>query len=154
MKNRIILKKNKMKKLLPVLLIALFFLFSANSVLAASTCGGPLVPCGGMDSEGVAQNACKFCHLFVLFNNLIKFLLFCIVPPIAVAGIVMAGVFFIFSRGNPGTITKAKGIIEAVLIGLFIVFTAWLLINVFFTYINVAEWTGLSKGWFTFEACK
>lgn len=140
-----------MKKLLPILFFALFFLFSANSVLAASACAGPIVPCGGLDSEGAAQVPCKFCHLFVMFNNLIKFLLFCIVPPIAVAGIVMAGVFFIFSRGNPGTIQKAKGIIEAVVIGLFIVFTAWILINLFFTYINVADWTGLSEGWFKYN---
>jgi hypothetical protein len=154
MKNRLILKKNKMKKLLPVLFIALFFLFSANSVLAQSACGGPIVPCGGMTADGAAQNPCKFCHLFVLFNNLIKFLLFCIVPPIAVAGIVLAGVYFIFSQGNPTAIQKAKGIIQAVLIGLFIVFTAWLLVNLFFTYINVESWTGLSEGWFKFENCE
>jgi hypothetical protein len=135
-----------MKKLLPVMFFALFFLFSANSVLAASACAGPIVPCGND-----LTNPCKFCHLFVMFNNLIKFLLFCIVPPIAVAGIVMAGVFFIFSRGNPGTIQKAKGIIEAVVIGLFIVFTAWILINLFFTYIKVADWTGLNGGWFKYN---
>ncbi|MCX6760801.1 MAG: pilin [Candidatus Nealsonbacteria bacterium] len=129
-----------MKKLLPVLFVALFFLFSANSVLAATTCGGPIVPCGGMDGT-TPQSACKFCHLFVLFNNLIQFLLLCIVPPIAVAGIVLAGVYFIFSGGNPGSIQKAKDIIRAVLIGLFIVFTAWLLVNLFFTYINVSTWT-------------
>lgn len=151
MKNRFILKKNTIKKLLPVLFLALFFLFSAHSVLAASACSGPIVPCGGTDSSGAAQNPCKFCHLFVLFNNLIKFLLLCIVPPIAVGGIVLAGVYFIFSQGNPGTLQKAWGIIKAVTIGLFIVFTAWLLINVFFTYINVAEWTNLREGWFEYK---
>jgi len=153
MKNRFIIKKNKMKKLLPILFVALFFLFSANSVLAASACAGPLVPCGGLTAEGVAQNPCKFCHLFVLFNNLIQFLLFCIVPPIAVFGIVVGGVYFIFSRGEPASVQKGKDIMKAVVIGLFIVFTAWLLINLFFTYINVLSWTGLSNGWFKYEAC-
>jgi len=141
-----------MKKLLPIILFsALFFLFSANFILAAdpnpspSVCNTPIVPCGNDPA-----NPCQLCHLFVMFNNLIQFLLFCIVPPLAVAGIVVAGIFFIFSRGNPGTVTKAKGIIEAVLIGLFIIFTAWLLINLFFTYLKVEAWTGLGT-WFKIE---
>jgi len=132
-----------MKKLLPVLFLALFFLFSAHSVLAASACGGPIVPCGND-----ATNPCKFCHFFVLFNNLVKFLLLCIVPPIAVAGIVLAGVYFIVSQGSPGTLQKARDIIKAVIIGLFIIFTAWLLINTFFSFIKVTIWKGPSQGWF------
>lgn len=146
--NRIILNKIKMKKILPLLFLSLFFLFSAHSALAVTSCSGPLVPCGGMDADGNAQDPCKFCHLFVMFNNLVQFLLFCIVPLFAVMGIVVAGVFYIFSRGNPDTIKKAKGIIEAVAIGLLIVFTAWLLINMFFTYLNVTIWTGPGEGWF------
>jgi hypothetical protein len=65
----------------------------------------------------------------------------------------VAGVYFIFSQGNPASVQKAKDIIKAVVIGLFVVFTAWLLINLFFTYINVLSWTGLSNGWFKYEAC-
>jgi hypothetical protein len=48
-------------------------------------------------------------------------------------------------------VQKARDIIKAVVIGLFIVFTAWLLINLFFSFIGVADWTGLSEGWFKYE---
>jgi type IV secretory pathway VirB2 component (pilin) len=139
-----------MKKYLPVLFVVLFFLFSAHSVSAYSVCGGPIVPCGGAESaeDGGGQPRCEFCHLFVMFNNMVKFLLFCIVPPIAVAGIVLAGIIMIFSQGNPTVYKSAVDVIKAVFIGLFIVFTAWILINTFFTFIKFADTVPLQKGWF------
>jgi type IV secretory pathway VirB2 component (pilin) len=142
MKNKSIFQRNKIKKLLPVFLLALFFLLSANSV-SASACSGPIVPCGND-----ATHPCQFCDLFVVFNNLIKFLLFCLVPPFAVAGIVVAGVYLIFSGGNPTMINQGRDVIKAVIIGLLIVFCAWLLINLFFSFIGVASWTNLQEGWF------
>ena len=143
MKNKSISQRNRIKKLLPVFLLALFFLLSAGVVLADSACGGPIVSCGGK-----GQNACQFCDLFVVFNNIIKFLLFCLVPPLAVVGIVISGIYFIFAGGNPGMITQGKDVLRAVAIGLIIVFCAWLLINLFFTFIGVASWTNLKEGWF------
>jgi hypothetical protein len=133
----------KIQKLFPTFILALFFLLSANSVLANSACAGPIVPCGNE-----AGNPCQLCDLFVMFNNLIKFLLFCLVPPLAIAGVVLAGIYFVFAGGNPSTVGKAKDILRTVAIGLFIVFTAWLLINLFFSFIGVESWTGLQQGWF------
>jgi len=45
-------------------------------------------------------------------------------------------------------ITQGKDVLRAVAIGLFIVFVAWLLIDVFFSFLGVASWTGLKEGWF------
>ena len=145
MKNKSISQRNRIKKLLPVFLLALFFLLSANSV-SASACGGPIVSCGGN-----GQNPCQFCDLFVVFNNLIKFLLFCLVPPFALGGIVLAGVYLIFSGGNPTAVNQGKDVLKAVIIGLLIVFCSWLLINLFFSFIGVESWTGLKEGWFKIE---
>jgi len=143
MKNKSISQRNGIKKLLPVFLLALFFLLSAGYVSAESACSGPITSCGGR-----GQNPCKFCDLFVVFNNIIKFLLFCLVPPFAIGGIVIAGVYLLFSGGNPTGIKQGKDILKAVIIGLFIVFCAWLLIDLFFSFIGVASWTGLQGGWF------
>jgi len=145
MKNKSIFQRNRIKKLLPVFLLALFFLLSASAVSAESACGGPIVSCGGR-----GQDPCQFCDLFVVFNNVIKFLLFCLVPPFAVIGIVIAGIYFIFAGGNPGMISQGKDILRAVAIGLLIVFCAWLLIDLFFSYIGVVN-LSLKEGWFQIE---
>jgi len=141
MKNKTIFKRNK--KLLPIFILTLFFLLSGTQALAESACKGPIVPCGNDPS-----NPCKFCDLFVVFNNIIKFLLFCLVPPLAVAGIVIAGLYFLFAGANPTMVNQGKDVLKAVVIGLLIVFCAWLLINVFFSFIGVESWTGLQEGWF------
>lgn len=131
------------KRLVSKIFLVFAFLFLAGQTLAI--CEGPIVPCGG---EG---NPCQFCHLFVLFNNIIKFLLTCFAPIVAVLMIVIAGLFLLFSRGNPEMFKRGKEIITAVVIGLVIIFIAWLLVNLFFTVIGVSSWTGLQSGWFKIE---
>ena len=102
-----------------------------------------LVPCGGQ-----GENACTFCDFFVMAERIINFLLFTIVPPLAVLFVVIAGAYFILGSGyDPGLVIKGKSILESVAIGLLILYGAWILINLFFTMIGVADWTGLSGGW-------
>jgi hypothetical protein len=100
------------------------------------------VPCGE------TGNPCKFCHLFVLFNNIINFILFCLVPPVAALMMVMGGGYVLIAGENLSNVEKGKSIIKAVVIGLLIVFGAWIIINAFFFVIGVSSWTGLEKGWF------
>jgi type IV secretory pathway VirB2 component (pilin) len=128
------------KKLVSEFFLVFALLFLAGQALAI--CTGPLVPCG---QEG---NPCQFCHLFVLFDNIIKFVLTCFAPIVAVLMIVIAGLLFIFSSGRPEIFAQAKSIITAVVIGLVIIFIAWLLVNLFFSVIGVESWTGLQSGWF------
>lgn len=104
----------------------------------------PLVPCGGPDDP------CKFCDLFVLLDNIFDFIFIDIVPPIAVIAFIIGGIYFFFSRGNPQTVNKATGILTSAVIGLVIIYGAWLLLNVFFMAIGTNEWTGLEEGWFNY----
>jgi di/tricarboxylate transporter len=126
----------KLKKLKKGFLILLFYFFPLISLAAG------LVPCGGPGEE-----PCQLCHLFVLLNNIIVFLLTKIVPLAAVIFIIWGGLLFIVSAEDPGRIEKAKEIFKSVGWGLLLVFSSWLIVNLFLTLIGVAEWTNL-KEWF------
>ncbi len=112
-----------------------------------------LVPCGNdLNGNGKVdpEEACSFCHLFQLFDNIVDFILVRFVPPLAILMLVVGGVMFIAGAGSPAQINKGKGILTATITGLAIVYVAWLLVSFFFEAIGVATWTGLQGGWFTF----
>ena len=70
---------------------------------------------------------------------------------IAVLLIVVGGIMYITSAGNPGRVGKAQSIITSTLIGLLIIFAAWLLVNTVFSFLNLSDFslqfTGPGK-WF------
>ena len=111
-----------------------------------------LVPCGGPE-----QPPCKLCDLFVLFKNIIDFLLIPsplnnnipLVPLIAILFLVIGGVMYILAYlpGSPFTLQQANQLFTSVVKGLFIIYGAWVIVNLFFQVIGVQEWTGLLKGW-------
>ncbi len=113
--------------------------------------GAGLVPCGG---EG--EDPCQLCHLFEMVKNIIDFLL---LPPsgllfvIGTLLFIIAGMMYIvaklFAPDNIGMLSQADKVMTSVVIGLVIVFGAWIFVNTFFTVIGVAEWTGLDEGWWT-----
>ena len=129
-----------MKRIL-FFLVLLFFALPLYSVFAQ----GGLVPCGG---EG--QAPCGLCHIFVLFDNIIDFVLWKFVPPLAVLMLVIGGAMLFFSGGDPGLLGRGKSVMTSVVMGLVFVYSAWLIITLFFTWIGVNTWTGLYKeGWAT-----
>ena len=138
-----------MKKVFLIILLA-GIIFVPLASLAAG-----LVPCGG---EG--ESPCQLCHLFVMFDNIIKFLLVpcslnggaALVPLVAVLMVAIGGFMYIFAYvggvgKGPGMLSAANSLFAAVAIGLLIIYGAWLVINLFFTIIGVQEWTGLKEWW-------
>lgn len=134
-----------MRKISLIILFVLFFSLISQSVQAA------LVPCGNP-----GQRACQLCDLFVLFKNVVDFLLIKIVPAVAVLMIVIGGFMFIMAyfelvpkgeSGGPSLLLKAKSLFTYTALGLIIIYSSWLLINLFFQVIGVANWTGLKQGW-------
>lgn len=91
---------------------------------------------------------CKLCDFFVLGNNVLKFLFLTLVPIGAVIMFVVGGFMFLVSAGNPGQLDQGKQIIKTTVIGLIIIYGAWLAVDFFFVAIGVANWTGLQGGWF------
>lgn len=99
-----------------------FLIIIALSPNLSSAAG--LVPCGGP-----GEATCSLCHLFQLFNNLIKEIFTWVVPTIAVLMLVYGGTMLIFGGGKPETLNQAKGIITSVIIGILIIFAAWIIVN-------------------------
>jgi len=136
--------KNEKLKIKKLLITFLVLLVSIPLFVQAVV----LVPCGG---EG---DACTLCDFFQLFKNIIDFLLLPpagIVPIIATLMLVIGGIMFFFAGGSPDSLQKAKRLITSVVIGLIIVYGAWIFINTFFMLIGVADWTGLTEGWWSID---
>lgn len=129
----------KIKNLILLTVLVLFFLFLAEPALAI--CRGPIVPCGH------SGNPCKFCHIFVLIANIVNYLLTCIIPIIAALMLIVGGFFLLISGPNPEQLNKAKGILTATVIGMFIIFLAWVSINTLLDFMEIKEWTGLGTWW-------
>ena len=114
-----------------------------------------LVPCGGPD-----QPVCQLCHIFVMLDGIIDFVLFKLIPPIAVLMLVVGGAMFIIARfaepetlipggGNPKLLSQGKRIMTSVFIGLLIIFSGWIFINWFFSLIGLSDFSiqaGLGPG--------
>lgn len=105
-----------------------------------------LVPCGG-DGE----LPCQLCHFFVIFDRIVDFIMFTLVPVVAVLMLVIGGVMFFLATGNPGALSQAKSVITATILGLIIVYAAWIIVNTFLVIVGVADWTGLATGWFSID---
>jgi len=134
--------KRKKKKLLGAVILVFLFL-SLIPIQAQAICSfGPLVPCGRPGTS-----ACQFCDIFKLLNNIMNYIIKCIVPIIAALMLVIGGFYLLIAGASPQLFSKAKSVITAAVIGLVIIFVAWIFLNTFLTYIGVAEWTGLGTWW-------
>jgi len=142
-------------------LIALLLFISLVPVQAFAGCEGPIVPCGtewidNPDSSPgepakICINPCNLCHIFELLNNVLAFVLTCLVPIAATIMLVWGGFYFLVSGAKPTDVNKAKRIVTAAVVGLVIIFVAWMFLNTFLTSIGVAEWTGLEEGWWDIQ---
>lgn len=117
-------------------------IFLVFFLLAPIQSWAQLVPCGGS-----GQPDCQLCHIFVLLNNLIGFVLTRIVPIAAALMIVIGGLAFLVAGPSPEKVGRARGIVTAAVIGLVVIFLAWVFINTFLDAIGVADWTGLGTWW-------
>ncbi len=113
-----------------------------------------LVPCGG---EG--QPECEICHLFVLLQNVINFILWQVLPyliplMIIAAGVVMIVAYVDLNKG-PEWIKRSREILKNIAIGIVLVYASWIIVNVFFQIIGVIGWQGLEAGgeWWFIEGC-
>ena len=155
-----------MKKLLfgffLVLSLVPFFVFAQMPTIPGVDIGGgggggggsdggsylPIVQCG----PGTSKENCTLCDFLKMIERTVKLTLFGLVPPIAAVVIALAGIFMIvshFEGGNTGLLEKARKTLVSVLIGLLLVYAAWVIINTFFQIIGVASWTGLEQGWWS-----
>ena len=124
-----------------------------------------LVPCGkevslsyNLDVDGNLTGyiqqvlvPCEFCHLFVMLNRLIHFALSELVPLLSVGMLVIAGIMFFFAQGNTNRLGQAKQLFTGVVLGLAIIYGAWLIVSGLLSLVGATEWTGLQGEWFKFD---
>ncbi len=65
--------------------------------------------------------------------------MFNLVPVIAVLMLVFGGVMFLFAGAKPEMLMKAKGIITSTVVGLVIVFGAWVIVNTILTKTGIID---------------
>lgn len=100
-----------------------------------------LVPCG------TTCCPCQLCDIFVMIDKILDFFFLSLIPPLAILLTVIAGAYFLLAGSNPAQMEKGKEVLKSVVIGLIIIYGAWLFISFFLTMIGVASWTGL-ESWF------
>lgn len=115
------------------------FGLSAVNVSAAG-----LVPCGTSGTP-----LCTTCDIFKLIKNVIDFLLVDLVPALAVLFVVIAGVFMFFGGLQPGNFERGKKILKDTVVGLFIVFGAWVITTTILK--SVAGDNNIFNNWFSIQ---
>ncbi len=108
---------------------------------------GELVPCGrladNLDTGDIDESKpCTLCALFYMLKNIINFVIALSIG-IGVFILVIAGLLYAFSAGNPRNIDMAKSAITSAIIGISIIFIAWMVIAVILQgmgYANMTTW--------------
>ena len=99
--------------------------------LAVSWAG--LVPCGLSSNDTSTpydeSAPCNLCHLYILTQKILDFMMWTIAPIVAVLAVGWAGFNIMISGEQPGLRAKGFGIIKTTVIGLAIMFAGWVLIN-------------------------
>lgn len=120
------------------MVVGLFFV-AAGNVSAADG----LVPCGRL-ADNLAtgdvdeSKPCDLCAAFYMLKKIINFATELAIG-IAVFILVIAGLLYVFSAGNPAKIELAKSAITYALTGLAIIFAAWLVIAVILQGLGYAD---------------
>jgi len=104
----------------------LFFLFL--SFIPAFAATDPLVNCGN-----TADDPCTFDDFIIMINDVVQFVMFSIVPPIAAIVIVIAAINLMTSSGDPGKMEQAKKTLIWIIAGLVVIYGAWAIVKGFIT---------------------
>lgn len=135
------------KKITKLVVFSLFLFFlvtflSSNPALAlnesavnsSSNQSWGLVPCNlGSNNPDTSWNEtdpCEFMHLIVMLGLILDFLLWKMIPLIVFSMIVVSGILFYVSIGDPTIPMKLKAIWRSIGKGLIIIFFAWTFINI------------------------
>ena len=111
------------------LLIGLFLVLFLIPVLALAQ--APFVRCGNP-----GQPQCTICSFFETLIYIYNFLVLSIATPLAIVGVTIGGLFILISAGSPNFLGLGKKILWSAIIGLFLVFASWVIINTILSVIG------------------
>ncbi|MBI5079350.1 hypothetical protein HZB06_01575 [Candidatus Wolfebacteria bacterium] len=112
--------KNKLNKFKLFIFVFLF----AVLTFASSTANADLLPCTGL---GCAKLG--FCGFGMLGKNIIDFMLYTLVMPLAAIMIVYGGIMMMIAGGNESRFASGKSAATSAVIGLVIALLAWLIVD-------------------------
>lgn len=82
------------------------------------------MPCGGE-----REPDCDVCYFFVMAKGVIDFIVLKFTPPVAVLLMAISGILMYTSGGSEARLKWAKDILWSVIIGLLIIYGAWMIID-------------------------
>ncbi len=111
---------------------------------------------GKCDGSGTkTQVYCQFCHFFVMANGIVYYVLARIVPFLAILMLIVGGIMYYFAGAKPSMLGQAKNLITGVVIGLFLIYGAYIIVGTFLSILGVTKASGLadwaSKGIFSIK---
>lgn len=116
-------------------ILLVIFLVLALIPLATASAQG-LVPCGNdVNKNNIIdpEEQCTIGYFFSMLGLIYNFLVLNIATPLATLGLIIGGVLFIFSGGNPGLAQWGKDAIRLSIIGLVLALGSWLIIKTILT---------------------
>ncbi len=111
-----------------------------DDTTTSETGGGGIVP--------VCDGPCGFCDFFKLISNIINFITFRFAPIVGALLFVYGGIMMIISAGDPGRFQAAKKIFWSTVVGLVIIYGAWLITNSLLKSIAKDD---VSNSWYQIE---
>ena len=117
---------------LAICALVLIPFFSFAQTNTQTTANNPLVPCtntGVGDAPPTGADLCDWNALMKLVNNVISFILFKMLVPIAAIMFAYCGFILLTAGGESAKKTKAKNIFSNVVWGLIIAIAAWLIVQ-------------------------
>jgi hypothetical protein len=127
--------------IIPALSLAQTTTGTINQPTQPKSTTAALVPCNNTpDASGKVAQPCNFNSLITLVNNVINFILYFMVIPIAAIMFAYAGFLMVTAGGEAAHArTKAKDIFTKAVIGLVIAVAAWVIVK---TILSILGWNG------------
>jgi hypothetical protein len=125
-----------MKKTIWVFILSAIFLFLFFNQASAQLCnsgGTGIVPCGQSSSDGSIPCKCEIGHVFLMIGKIYTFIVRNIATPLATLALLIGGMIILISAGDPKWFQIGKNILLTAVIGLVLVFCAWLIVNFILT---------------------
>lgn len=146
------MKKLLLRIFLGSLCFLLFFSLVQARTLPTECRGVSDCPKTGLVPCGTRCCPCTLCDFFVMFDRIVDFILFRIVPPLAALMIAIGGFMYITAyagpaeilegkKGGPQMLSRAKSLFKSVALGLLIVYGAYLIVGTFLWAIGLNNWT-------------
>jgi hypothetical protein len=132
-----------MKIIIKFLIPVFIFLILILPVFSFAQTSTGLIPCGQSDATGKIAHPCDFNAFMTLINNVIHFILFVLVIPIAAIMFFYAGFELVTSGGSTEKRGIAKKVFTNAVIGLVIAAGAWLIIKMILSILGFnGAWIG------------